>query len=173
MRETRRVFALSPDVDVYEAIDVLAGNRRSCAPVVNEEGELIGILTEKDCLRVLSGYVYGELAPGLVRDYMSEVKVRITPNMDLFAVAQKFIQTNFASLPVEEDGKLIGRITRQDMLRGIQRLQRQVEHDKAEEGRAIHRLDHHDSLEDLQNLVASTDRSALATLFSGRFGGSH
>jgi len=112
---------LSPDMEILRAIDVLVSKRAAGAPVVDEGGGLAGILTEKDCLRLLSSKTWGDVVGGKVRDFMSEPAVTITAAMDLFETAQAFLDTNFPVLPaLDDDGKLVGRVTRQDVLRRIQ-----------------------------------------------------
>jgi len=159
---------LHPDMDVFDAIEALARKRESGAPVVDEANKLTGILTEKDCLRVLSAEAYGNMASGRVRDYMSEVKLAATPGMDLFAVAHLFLASNFATLPVLEGDTLVGRISRQDMLRGILQFQRTLEAGRVKEGQALKTLQQPESIEELQNLVGSQKKEQLAAVLSRR-----
>lgn len=159
---------LAPEMDVYEAIDVLAAKRASGAPVLDEAGELLGILTEKDCLRVMSNAAYGELAGGTVADYMSPVKVAITADMDLFSVAREFLATNFAILPVLEKGKPVGRISRQDMLRAIHQLHEAIEAEKAREEETLKTMQQPQSIDQLQRVFASGRPENIAALLSDR-----
>lgn len=159
---------LRPEMDVYEAIDLLASKGASGAPVVDAGGTLLGVLTEKDCLRVLTNSTYDELAAGTVADYMSEVKHTLTPDMDLFTVAREFLATNFAVLPVIEEGKPIGRISRQNMLRAIAQMQKQVRDTKAREEEDLRTKQRPSSITDLQRLVASTPPEAVAALMRDR-----
>ncbi len=161
---------LRPDMDVYEAIDILASKRASGAPVLDANGNLIGILTEKDCLRVMSHEAYGHLGGGTVADYMSELKGVLTADMDLFSVAREFLNTNFAVLPVLEEGKPVGRISRQDMLRGIQCLQRESALEKERYEDELKTMQSPMSINDLQRLVASQRPENLAALLSNRHG---
>lgn len=159
---------LRPDMDVYEAIDLLASKRASGAPVVDADGMLLGVLTEKDCLRVLTNSTYGELATGAVADYMSEVKHTLTPEMDLFTVAREFLATNFAVLPVLEGGKPVGRISRQNMLRTIIQMQKQIRDTKAKVEDDLRAKQRPSSITDLQRLVGSTPPEAVAALMRDR-----
>jgi predicted transcriptional regulator len=161
---------LRPDMDVYEAIDILASKRASGAPVLDAEGNLVGILTEKDCLRVMSHEAYGQLSGGVVGDYMSEPKGVLTVDMDLFSVAREFLNTNFAVLPVLENGNPVGRISRQDMLRGIQCLQRESALEKERYEDHLKTMQSPMSINDLQRLAASQRPENLAALLSNRHG---
>ncbi len=159
---------LRPEMDVYEAIDLLTRKKASGAPVIDSEGCLLGILTEKDCLRVLTNSTYGELATGAVADYMSEVKHTVAPEMDLFTVAREFLATNFAVLPVLENGKPIGRISRQNMLRAILDMQKQTRDKKVKEETDLRMKQRPQSINELQRLVGSTPPEAVAALMRDR-----
>lgn len=159
---------LRPDMEIYEAIDLLENKRAAGAPVVDGEGNLLGILTEKDCLRVLSSGAYQSLSSGKVSDYMSEPKSMITTDMDLFTVAKQFLDTNFAVLPVMENGKPVGRISRQDMLRGIQQLQRQMVRDKQREEVELETQTRPKSIDQFQQLAARLEPRHLAAVMRER-----
>lgn len=159
---------LRPDMEIYEAIDILESKRAAGAPVLDAEGNLLGILTEKDCLRVISNAAYEGLATGTVADYMSEPKTVVTTDMDLFAVARQFLETNFAILPVLERGKPVGRITRQDMLRGIQHLQREIQKDKQREEQELLVRQQPRGIDELQRVAAATNPKHLAELMRDR-----
>ncbi|MBI4557525.1 MAG: CBS domain-containing protein [Candidatus Hydrogenedentes bacterium] len=161
-------YTFDPDMDMVDAIDVLLKKRASGLSVVDKEGRLVGILTEKDCLRVLSNNAYDhfDMIAGKVRDYMSSVKYTVDPNMDLFAVAELFLSTNFTYLPILENGKLIGRISRQGMLRGIQAMQRAVEEEAQAEQKMLDSVQHPNSIGALQKLmsVSQTKEQMVAVL---------
>jgi predicted transcriptional regulator len=157
-----------PDMDVYKAIDVLSSKRASASPVLDDDGALVGILTEKDCLRVLSRHTYGELEVGRVSDFMSKVTVWVTTDMDLFTVAKKFLASNFTILPVMEQDQLVGRISRQDMLQGILQLQQEVEETKRTEERKLEQMQRPASIQDFQVLAGNQKPEHLAALLSQR-----
>ena len=70
---TTKVITLKPNMDIYEAMTQLLKHHISGAPVVDDERNLVGILSEKDCLRVFAVRAYsGQLPGGLVSDFMSE-----------------------------------------------------------------------------------------------------
>ncbi len=115
---------LTPQMFIFDAIEKLASSRLSAAPVVGEDGRLIGILTEKDCLRVISNIGYNEIVGGSVADYMSEPVATLTEDMDLFNVARQFLVTHFMVLPVLKRGAPIGLVTRHCLLEHIGDLRR-------------------------------------------------
>ena len=157
---------LQTGMDIYDAIDVLSKKRASGAPVLDEHGELAGLLTEKDCIRVLSNDAYATLARGKVADYMSDVKASVEIDMDLFGVAEVFLAHNFSVLPVMDHGRLVGRISRQDMLRAIQNLQRQLSKEKDAEEHELRVTQHPAGINQLQDLISKHKPENVAALFS-------
>jgi CBS domain-containing protein len=113
---------LSPDMDVYQAIDILLKKNITGAAVVDQKGVLLGILSEKDCLRTLVHGAYSALPSGIVADYMTKNVVTISPDLDIFSTADMFFTHVFRRLLVVENGKLVGQITRRDLLRVIQKI---------------------------------------------------
>jgi len=98
---------IGPDEEMAKAVEMLSRERFAAVPVVDDEKKVIGLLSEKDCLRAISRWIYEGVAGGAVRDYMSPVRTRITPEMDLLAVAGKFLETNFSCLPVQDGEELV------------------------------------------------------------------
>ena len=113
------VQTLRPDMSIMEAIDALIEWHVTGAPVVDEQMNLVGILTEKDCLKVLALGTDGEPSRGNVGDYMQRDVVSIPPTMNIYYAAGVFLNHNFRRLPVVVGGKLVGAITRFDILRAV------------------------------------------------------
>ncbi|MBI5496746.1 MAG: CBS domain-containing protein [Deltaproteobacteria bacterium] len=114
------VPTLKPDAPMLEAVDFLLKNHVTGAPVVNDAGEMVGMVTEKDCLRLLSTGVDGDYPRGTVKEFMTTKVDYVAPNMNVYFVAGMFLQASFRRFPVLENGKLVGAITRFDILRAIQ-----------------------------------------------------
>lgn len=113
------VPTLSPDADILDAVDFLLAHHVTGAPVVDRSGVLVGILTETDCLRLLSQGHQGEPASGKVSDFMTKNPKTVPPHMDIYYAAGIFLSGNFRRLPVVKDGAVVGAITRFDILRAI------------------------------------------------------
>ncbi|TNF35901.1 MAG: CBS domain-containing protein [Deltaproteobacteria bacterium] len=114
----RFVDTVSPDMDVLEAVEFLLAKRITGVPVVSA-GEMVGILTETDCLKLLAKGSDHDMPRGKVADFMTR-EVRTVPSkMDIYYAAGIFLQVNFRRLPVVDDGELVGVITRFDILRAI------------------------------------------------------
>ena len=114
-----RLITLTRDMDVYFAIGLLLKNRISGAPVIDDDN-LVGILSEKDCLRIFANGSFYDMPGGPVSKFMTDVVSTVKPNSDLFSVADVFLQHNFRRMPVVEGKKLVGQISRRDVLRAIQ-----------------------------------------------------
>lgn len=113
---TRSVCSLRPDDDVLKAVRLLVEHKISGAPVIDNIGNLLGVITEKDCMAVaLSAGYHGE-AGGCVSDYMSREVVTVDVDTPVIEIAEHFAQRNFRRLPVLESGRVVGIVSRRDVL---------------------------------------------------------
>lgn len=167
---TTRVLTFSPEQDLFEAIAQLLRHSYAAAPVVDEDDRLTGMLTEKDCLRVLSNLAYdADFEGGKVRDYESAIRIACEPDMDIFGVADRFLSCNFPLLPVVEGEKLVGVISRRDTLRGVEKLRGNL----AAQARRFERIagsqaDRPRGIEGMQRAAANHSPDQLAQLFGRR-----
>ena len=113
------VVSLSPGTELIDAIGLLLENRVTGAPVVDEEGRLLGMLTEKDCLILTTIGVDGDAAAGPVEKFMDRDVVSVASDTDIYYAAGIFMANHFRRLPVVDDDKLVGVITRLDLLRVV------------------------------------------------------
>ena len=118
----RKLLTFSPDTKVFDALQALLEKRYSGAPVVSESGELVGVLSEADLMRVAIQGSYHEDTSGLVGDFMTTNVVTISPDLDLYSLAEMFIKHHFKRFPVISNGKLVGMISRRDVLKGVEDL---------------------------------------------------
>jgi len=114
------VHVLKPSMEIFEAVAFLLEHKVTGAPVVNEDNELIGILSEKDCLKLLALGDNTELPTGTVAEFMTAKVTSIPPRMNIYFVAGMFLNDVVRRFPVVEDGRLVGAITRFDILRAIE-----------------------------------------------------
>jgi len=122
---TRDLITFRPDQNIRSAIDLLLRHRISGAPVVGEGRQLLGTLSEGDCLRALSAGSYdGEpvAAEHLVRDLMNREPLTVAPSTDIYAVTHAFVNNDVRRLPVVDDGKVVGQVSRRDVLKVICRM---------------------------------------------------
>ena len=115
----KRLTTLSPDMDIIKAMHVLLDGTFSGAPVVDEKGRLIGVLTKKDCLKVAFNASYHQEWAGSVADFMSPEVVTIDADSDIVSAAKKFLDGPYRLFPVLKDGRLAGMISRHDILKAL------------------------------------------------------
>jgi CBS domain-containing protein len=114
------VETLSPETDIMEAVDFLLEKRVTGALVADDAGELVGILTEFDCLKLLTlGDAHHEAPSGKVKDFMVSDVQTIPPTMDIYYCAGLFMDVSYRRFPVVENGRIVGAITRFDLLRAV------------------------------------------------------
>ncbi|NME67762.1 MULTISPECIES: CBS domain-containing protein [Flammeovirga] len=116
---TKQLIVFTPEQHIEEAMEVLVEKKISGAPVVNEDGDLVGMLSEKDCLHVIleSRYLNYPASQGRVKDYMTKAVSSISADKDVVEVAMLFENSSFRRYPITKNGKLIGQVSRRDILR--------------------------------------------------------
>lgn len=116
------VLTLTMDIEMRRAAEILVQHGISGAPVVDEYGTLVGMLTEKDCLKTvtLAGY-YGEPG-GCVAEFMSREVKTVSPEASVVDVAELFLKTPYRRYPVIDNDRLVGIISRRDILRALTKL---------------------------------------------------
>jgi CBS domain-containing protein len=113
----KKLVTLRPELDVMDAIALLLRNRISGAPVVDADGNYLGVFSEKCSLHVLMDAAYEQLPSNEVRMFMDTEAQTIEPDTHLLSIAQLFLLTPFRRLPVLENGRLLGQVSRRDVLR--------------------------------------------------------
>ena len=118
----RTLVTFKPDTDVLDAVHVLVENRIAGAPVVDDAGNLIGMLSELDCMKIAlhAGY-HGDWG-GPVSDFMSDGVETVDADMSIIDLAQVFIDSRYRRFPVMANNRLVGQISRRDVLRALQYL---------------------------------------------------
>lgn len=118
----RTLVTFKPDTDVLDAVHELVKNRIAGAPVVDDSGNLIGMLSELDCMKVAlhAGY-HGDWG-GPISDFMTHGVATVDADMSIIDLAQEFIDSSFRRFPVMENNRLVGQISRRDVLRALEYL---------------------------------------------------
>ena len=162
---TKAARTFRADEPMGEAMRALARSSFAVIPVIDNEGRLVGLLSEKDCLRTITQWAYDRVAGGTVGDYMSPLEVAVTPDMDVLTAARAFLECNFACLPVTEDDKLVGRLGRHEVLKGIDRWASAIDKDR---GNRLTKTSEHErpsAIEEIQKVASSHNRDQLSQIF--------
>jgi CBS domain-containing protein len=111
------LVTLAPDSDVFEAIGYLLKNQISGAPVQDSKGKFLGVFSEKTSMSVLVQAAYEQLPSTQVSAYMNtDFDRAINEDMALQGCAELFLRTPYRRLPVLRDGKLVGQVSRRDVI---------------------------------------------------------
>jgi len=116
---TRKLITFKTDERMEKVIDTLIKYRISGAPVVNEKHELIGIISEGDCIKHISESRYYNMPMdnNTVKKHMIKNVDTIDGNMNIFDAANKFLESKHRRFPIVENGKLVGQISQKDILK--------------------------------------------------------
>ncbi|MDR6299614.1 CBS domain-containing protein [Mesonia maritima] len=122
---TRDIFVFKKGQPILEVMENLIKNRISGGPVVNDKNELIGIISEGDCIKQISEsrYYNQPMENMKVEDYMATSVETVAPDMHLFDVANKFLSLRKRRFPVCDQGKLVGLISQKNILKAALELQ--------------------------------------------------
>jgi CBS domain-containing protein len=113
---TTSVIAVTKDTDIYRAIRTMVANNVTGLPVVADDQTLVGVVTEKDVLRLLYNV---DDHPGTVEDFMTRDVVAFDREDDLLDIAERLRANNFRRVPILENGKLVGIVSRKDVIRHV------------------------------------------------------
>ncbi len=113
------LVCFNPDDDIIHAMRVLLEKRLSGAPVLDQMGRVVGILSKKDCLAIVYNAAYYQDWGGKVEQYMSREVEYIDADSSIITAAEKFLDSNFRRFPVLRKGQLVGQISRYDILRAL------------------------------------------------------
>jgi len=120
------VVTLHPDMDVLEAVQILTDRGIPGAPVIDDLGNLVGLLAEKDCLEAVLKATYYEEWGGRVAEYMQNNVHTIEAGMSIIDAAQLFAETSLRGFPVMDNQRIVGQLNRSDMLKALIRLSRDI-----------------------------------------------
>ena len=120
---TKDLITFTPDTDLQEVVNTLIQNRISGAPVLDDKGKVVGLIDDKDCLRLAFNSLYHRFPTNkkTVKDYMTNVMRSVEVGTDIHDAANIFMTTPFKRLLVlGKRGGLKGQISRRDVLIAIQ-----------------------------------------------------
>ncbi len=115
----KHLVTLQKDTDILIAIKKLLSHKITSAPVLDENGHLLGIFSEKDCMKIALETAYNKGQLGIVADYMATDTVTVDAEASIIDLAEKFENSHIRSYPVYDDKELVGMISRADVLKAL------------------------------------------------------
>lgn len=124
---TTKLITFTPKQSVMDVINLLVKHKISGGPVVNEQNELLGIISEGDCIKYLNESRYFNMPTNdaTVDRFMIRDVETIDGNASIFDAANKFIATKRRRFPILEDGKLAGQISQKDVMKAALKMNSQ------------------------------------------------
>lgn len=119
---SRSFIQFTPDTDIFTATKEILNAGVTGAPVVDDQDRLVGMISERDCLKLINQSSYENVLPGgPIENYMTPGVdcLTVTPESGLDEVARIFLQHGFKKIPVIEGEKLVGLVRRSDALRAM------------------------------------------------------
>lgn len=115
---------VKPDTDVLAAVKLIIGSKISGLTVIDEDGRLVGVLSEINCLKVITGQAYdGNYQPQKVGDIMTrEPLLTASPGDNILEVAMSMMEQRHRRRPVVEDGKVVGLVTCRRLLMAMSKF---------------------------------------------------
>jgi CBS domain-containing protein len=113
-----------PDQSIQEVIAIIIEKKISGAPVLDEHRHLVGIISEKDCLRIIVDQAYHNLPAESkkVSDYMTAKVQTLSPRTNVVEAAIEFLNSPVRRFPVVDNGVIIGQVSRRDILKAAQNI---------------------------------------------------
>jgi len=138
----KEVISITPETDISRAVELLLNNHINGVPVVGANGRLVGILCQSDLifqqktislppiLTFLDGIIplssskkleneMKKISAGTVAQAMVTDPVTVTPDTPVSDIAAMMVERHFHTIPVVEDGKVIGVVGKEDVLRTL------------------------------------------------------
>lgn len=124
---TTDLITFKANQSVEEVIDTLIKHKISGGPVVNDNYELIGIISEGDCIKQISESRYHNmpLTDDSIEKYMAKDIETIDGNLNIFDAAKQFLDSKRRRFPIVREGKLVGQISQKDILKAAIKLKGQ------------------------------------------------
>jgi len=113
-----QLIVFKPEDTIHKVMEAFIKNRISGGPVVNEEGDLVGVISEADCMKEISDsrYFNMPILDKSVSYFMTKKVDTIESNMSVFDAAALFSKSSRRRYPVMKDNRLVGQVSRKDIV---------------------------------------------------------
>ena len=119
------MITFKPDQPIQEVIKIIIEKNISGAPVLDDQRHLVGIISEKDCLRIIVDQAYHNLPAETrkVSDYMTAKVKSLTPKTNVVEAAIEFLNSSVRRFTVVDvNGTLLGQVSRRDILKAAHNI---------------------------------------------------
>ena len=114
---TKDVICIHKDTPIFQAIDQMVMNNITGIPVVENDLSLVGILSEQDVLRLF--HTYEDEKDRTVNDFMTQPAIHFEENEYVLDICYCLRDNAIRRVPVTSNGKVVGVISRSDILKCI------------------------------------------------------
>lgn len=111
---TKNVETVTPETSLADAVNILLMREISGMPIVDGDGRLKGVVSEKDVFRLAFS---GKVHESKVADVMTTKVITFPPDADIREIAKVLGENVFRTVPILEEGKVIGIVSRADILK--------------------------------------------------------
>ncbi len=124
---SRKFVTFTPDMDVLEATDLMVRHGISGGPVVDRTGNLVGVISEIDCLRTAKQGAYHGSGGGRVKEVMRTEFISVDVDDSIMHVAKLLLDTKgyWRAFPVMKQNRVVGRIMLRDVLKAFEEMSRE------------------------------------------------
>ena len=115
---TKKLVTFNPEQSILEVMELFTKHNISGGPVLDDNGFLVGIISEADCMKQISEsrYFNQPILDKSVERYMTKNVESISPDISIFDAAGVFVKNNRRRLPVLKNDILVGQISRKDVV---------------------------------------------------------
>ena len=118
------IVTFRPDQPIQDVISTIINKKIAGAPVLDDQHHLVGMISEKDCLRLIVDQAYYNMPAETrkVSDYMTVKVQTLSPKTNIVEAAIEFLNSPIRRFPIVENGLLIGQVSRRHILRAAQNI---------------------------------------------------
>jgi len=124
----RNLVVFSPNDSIFEVMKKFVKHKISGGPVLNKNGKIVGVISEADCMKEISDsrYFNMPILDKRVKNFMEKNVDTINSSTSIFDAASRFYNSSRRRFPVIENQKLVGQISRKDIVIAAINMQSQT-----------------------------------------------
>ena len=127
---TTEVICIHKDTPIFEAIELMVRNKITGVPVIDNDSILAGIMSEQDVLRLF--HTYEDEKNKTVNDFMTQPVIHFEEDESVQDICSCMMENSIRRVPVTSEGRVVGLISRSDILRQIMNFQQNRAYEASE-----------------------------------------